>query len=123
MDASRMLSLVHAAQLERERQVLRGYDSAHDSGHTAGEWIAMVQQYVEELRDRTEQDARMERQYGDAEDWPDGVVEQYDWPDTAEAAIKLMAVLFAWNDRYNWITPEIIDEYAGKKERARDRHG
>ena len=37
MDASRMLGLVYAAQLERERQVLLGHDDEHDAGHTAGE--------------------------------------------------------------------------------------
>ena len=36
MDASKLLGLVYAAQLERERQILKGYDSAHDASHTAG---------------------------------------------------------------------------------------
>ena len=105
MDASRMLSLVHAAQLELERQVPKGSDEAH----TAGEWLVLVQQHVDQLRSRTERLILMESQYGLVESWPDAALE--DWPDVGDALVKLMALLFAWNDARNWVTVEDMETY------------
>ena len=78
MDASGMLSLAPAAQLERERQVLRGYDEQHDAGHTGREWLALIQQRVDQIQYRTERELEMQNQYGDVKDWPDGVLDAYD---------------------------------------------
>ena len=78
MDASRMLSLVHAAQLERERQVLKGYYDEHDSSHTSGEWLALIQQCVDQIQYRTERELEIQNQYGDVKDLPDVVLDAYD---------------------------------------------
>ena len=51
----------------------------------------------------------MEQQYGvNVEDWPEEVKDEYDWPDTERALIRLVAVLFAWNDTRNWTDAEYI---------------
>ena len=108
MDASRILGLVYKVQLEREHQVSKGYDAAHDAGHTPAEWAALAQRYLDQLREWSEQDTRMEQQYGPVEDWPEGVAEEYDWPATEKALIKLVAVLFAWNDMQDWTNEEYV---------------
>ena len=108
MDASKLLGLVYAAQLERVRQVSKGYDAAHDTGHTHAEWAALVQKHVDALIARSEQDAWMQQHYGPEEGWAEEVMEQYDWPDTAGALVELTAVLFAWNDTRNWTDAEYV---------------
>ena len=86
--------------------------------------MALVQQFVDLLRQRTEREIQMQNQYGvDVKDWPEAVKDEYDWPDVEEALIKLVAVLFAWNDKENWITADMIDEYGCKREEARRLHG
>ena len=69
-----------------------------------------MQKYADQLRERTEQDARMEQQYGvDVRGWPEEVTGlEYDWPDTESALIRLVAVLFAWNDTRDWTDDEYI---------------
>ena len=103
MDSSKMLSLVYAAQL-REHQVPKA-----DEAHTAGEWLALIQQNLDQIRSRTERLILTESQFGPMEDWPEAALE--DWPNVGDALIELMALLFAWNDASNWVTLEEMEMY------------
>ena len=111
MDASRILGLVYKAQLERVYQVEKGYDAAHDASHTPAEWAALAQRHLDQLREWAEQDAQMQQQYGPEEGWPEEVMEEYDWPATEKALIKLVAVLFAWNDARDWTNAEYVSVF------------
>ena len=111
METSRILGLVYKAQLEREHQVSKGYDAAHDAGHTPAEWAALAQRYLDQLRERTEWELEVRNRnisaYGpDESNWPDPNMNE--WVDIEEALVKLVAVLFAWNDTRNWTNKEYI---------------